>query len=195
LYGRRDFVAFYCAVAVLANLVFCLVPYVAGGSTANGVNGASGCCMALLVLCALYFPHQMVIVFFVPVPLWILASFLVATDLFGFLRASPNDQVAYVVHLAGAGLGALHRFVDLRLGSLLARFQGLRWRVRRGRRAAAPDREFRVPPDGIPRFVEDLENQKLDRLLEKVGRFGRESLTEEEEEFLNRMSQRYRGRR
>jgi membrane associated rhomboid family serine protease len=193
LYGRRDFVAFYLTAAVIGNLVYCLLPYVAGTSPFSWVLGASGACMAVLVLCALYYPQRTVIFFIFPVPLWLIATFLVFIDLFDFLHAQPGDRVAHVVHLAGAGVGALYRYVDLRLTTLFAWVGESKFRrqLRRVRERPEPG----APRDGVPRFIEDVENQRLDRILQKISQFGRESLTEEEIEFLNRMSRRYRGNR
>ena len=194
LYGRRDFTAFYLTAAVAGNLVYCLVPYLFGGSLYSPVLGASGACTALIVLCALYFPHQIVYLIIFPLPLWVVAAFMVLGDLFGFLSARPGSHIAYVVHLTGAAVGALYRYNDLRLTTILARLRRLAPRRRRKWPEFPVDRrDLRGPSDGIPRFVEDLENQRLDRILEKISRFGRESLTEDEEEFLNRMSDRYRG--
>jgi len=192
LYGRRDFLAFYLTVAVVANAAFCAVPYIFGGSPYTYVLGASGCGMALIVLCALYFPNQTVIFFFIPMPLWLLGALLVLGDVVGALNPRTGGPIAYSVHLAGAGLGALYRFVDLRLTTILARFERLRFRrrVRRAWEARASEERY----DGVPRFIEDIEKQRLDRILEKISRFGRESLTEEELDFLNRMSERYRGK-
>jgi membrane associated rhomboid family serine protease len=194
LYGRRDFVAFYLTVAVVANLVFCAIPYLTGGSVHGWVLGASGCCMAIVVLTAFYFPNQIVIFIFIPLPLWLLGGFLVVYNLFGFLQAGPGARIAFVVHLAGMAMGALYRYVDLRLSTLLAHLGRIRIGARR-RPARRDEPEFRVPSDGIPRFVEDLEQQKLDRILEKISRFGRESLSDDDVAFLNRMSDRYRGQR
>jgi len=192
LYGRRDFLAFYLTVAIVANLVFCAIPYLTGGNVNGWVLGASGSCMAIIVLTACYFPNQIIIFIFLPVPLWLLATLFVVNDLFGFLQAGPGARVAFVVHLAGMAMGALYRYVDLRLSTLLAHLG----RIGAGRRSARrAEPEFRTPSDGIPRFVEDLEQQKLDRILEKISRFGRESLSDDDVAFLNRMSDRYRGQR
>lgn len=187
LYGRRDFIAFYLMVALAGNLVYTLLPYVAGTPAEVAVLGASGCCMALIVLCALYFPNQTVFLFFIPMPLWLLGALLVLGDLFSFLKARPGDHIAYSVHLAGAAMGVVYRYVDLRLTTLLARVKRLGFPEYRG---PEPRRES----GGAPRFIEDIERDRLDRILEKLHRFGRESLTEAELDFLNRMSDRYRRR-
>ena len=105
-----------------------------------------------------------------------------------------TQGIAHEVHLAGAAMGALYRFVDLRWSTFTAPFSHFRAK-RRARRAwgdVPPRREG--PSDGVPRFLEDLENQRLDRILEKISQFGRESLSEDEMEFLDRVSERYRGR-
>ena len=126
-------------------------------------------------------------------PLWILGAFFVVKDLFGFLGGSAAG-IAHEVHLAGAALGFVYRFVDLRLSTLTAWFDRFKLRRRAQRRwRNAPPIEPRST-EGVPRFLEDLENQRLDRILEKISRFGKESLTDEEVEFLDRMSDRYRGR-
>jgi hypothetical protein len=145
------------------------------------------------VLVAMYYPHQVIILFIFPLPLWLLATFLVLVDIFDFLQSKPGDHVAHVVHLAGAGVGALYRYIDLRLTTVLATFRQsqLRRNVRRAQKR--PERD--VAGDGIPRFIEDVENQRLDRILAKISEFGQDSLTEDEVEFLNRMSERYRGGR
>jgi membrane associated rhomboid family serine protease len=190
LYGRRDFVWFYLTTAIIGNGAFTAVAY-ATGNTGVPVIGASGCCYALIVLSALYFPRQTVIFIFVPMPLWLLGVFLVLKDVVSVFSPQADPTVAYVVHLAGAATGLAYRFVDLRVGTFLARIA----RVGAGRRMHRVFRE--APPtaaDGIPRFVEDIEQQRMDRLLDKIHRFGRESLSAEELEFLDRMSIRYRRR-
>ncbi len=194
LYGRRDFIAFYLTVAVFGNLVYTILPYVSGAGLNSYVVGASGACMGVLALCALYYPHQTILLFFFfPMPLWLLAVFMVVVDLYGFIQQQPGDQIAYVVHLAGAGMGALYRYVDLRLTTILAHFRQSKLRRQVRKAQQRPGRG--MASDGIPRFIEDVENQRLDRILAKISQFGRESLTEDELEFLNRMSQRYRGGR
>jgi hypothetical protein len=175
---------------VVANLVFVGLAYPMAAAQ-RYVIGASGCGMALIVLCAIYFPHQIIILLFFPIPLWVLGGFLVLKDLFMFLQGGAPG-IAHEVHLAGAALGVAYRFVDLRLSTFLRWFHQIKLRRRVRRTLSHASRG--APPGGVPRFLEDLENQRMDRILEKIHRFGRESLTEEELEFLNRMSQRYRGR-
>lgn len=193
LYGRKDFVGFYLFAAVFGNLVYILWAYAVGDPTVP-VIGASGVCIALVVLSALYFPQQLVIVLFIPVRLWALATFFVAVDLFRLLMGVETGT-ADQVHLAGAAFGFVFRYVDLRYSTFVTHFSRarLKRRVRRAFRERASDKEG--PSDGVPRFTDDVERQRLDRILEKISRFGKESLTQEEIRFLNRMSEQYRGKR
>jgi hypothetical protein len=105
---------------------------------------------------------------------------------------SPMEtNIAYTVHLAGAGFGALYKFVDLRWSTLTAGFR--KWKFeRKAKRAFRKHSSQKSASDGIPRFTEDIENQRLDRLLEKIHRFGKDSLTDEEQQFLELMSKRYK---
>lgn len=195
LWGRRDFVAFYLTAAVLGNLVFVAAGYAGPAAAADRmVLGASGAVVAVVILCAFFYPHQRVMLLFppIPLPLWALGVLYVAGDLWGMLDKHNVSNVAYSVHLTGAAVGTLFRFVDLRLSTLLGGLSRwlLRRRARRAFRGVNPD----GAGDGIPRFTGDVENQRLDRILEKISTFGRGSLSAEELEFLDRMSQRYRGR-
>ena len=141
----------------------------------------------------MYYPHQIIILFIFPLPLWLLATFFVLADILSFVQSRPGDHVAHVVHLAGAAVGALYRYVDLRLTTILGNFR--QSQLRRSIRRAQKRPERPAASDGIPRFIEDVENQRLDRILAKISELGKESLTEDEVEFLNRMSERYRGGR
>lgn len=189
LYGRRDFTVFYLAAAVIGNVAFTAAAY-ASGDIAQPVIGASGACYAVLVLCAFHFPRQLVFLFILPMPLWLLSAFFVLKDVVSLLNPHADPLVAYVVHLAGAATGALHRLFDLRAGTLLAR--AARFRARGRWRKALRNRP--IADDGVPRDIEDIERQRLDRLLAKIHESGRESLSAEEVAFLDRMSERYRRR-
>ncbi len=191
LYGKKDFVAFYLTVAIGANLVHVLLAYSMQSIPVSiPVLGASGCGVALVVLCALYYPHRTVILFIFPIPLWLLGVLLVGSDLVLAVSQVQTDK-AYIVHLAGAGFGVLYKFVDLRWSTLTSGFR--KWKFeRRAKRAFQKRSTEKSASDGIPRFTEDVENQRLDRLLEKIHRFGKESLTDEEQQFLELMSKRYK---
>jgi len=167
---RRLYTQFFMAGAVGA-LVHLIVSLISGGG--RPVVGASGAVLGLVVACAVMYPRRMVLVLFIPVQLWILATIVVAGDLFAVLvqlRDGGTDGVAHWVHLGGATWGALAaRFGWLSfdpLNRLQARF-------------AARKVEMHM-----------VEEAELDRLLQKIQREGIGSLARGERALLKRASAR-----
>jgi membrane associated rhomboid family serine protease len=172
LVGSRRFAVLYGGAMVsgaLAHLVFggLLDP---GGGVALG---ASGAVLGVVVAAAALRPAAQVLVLFIPVRLWFLAALIVGFDLFAVLaslRVGAGDGVAHWVHLGGAAWG----FAAVRTGwihrdplrTLQLRREAARVARRRG------------------------DEERMDRLLEKIQREGMGSLTRAEREFLKRVSSR-----
>ena len=205
--GPREFAIFYLVSGVGANLIY-LAVYAAGLCPWTTALGASGAVVAVLVVFACYFPHQRVRLFFVfPIPAWGLVVLFVGLDLYGALGGNARvvgQNVAFIVHLAGAFLGLLYFQSGIQFTHLFARSP--RTRVRPKLRVISPPpSEERTPePVGAPVEAppkpasapadEQLE-AKLDAVLEKVSKYGQESLTPEEREILFKASELYKKRR
>lgn len=195
LYGPREFLAIYLTAAVASSLAFVL------GSLAglNGTRalGASGAVIAVLVLCALHFPKRIVLLFFfLPVPIWLVVVFLVAQNLFGLLGGGGMD-VAFSGHLGGVAFALLYYKLHIRLLSLLPDLRGwFRQRTRPRLRVYRAEEEVPAPVSvpAAPDVDEQLE-AKVDAVLEKVARHGKESLTDSERQLLLRASEIYKRRR
>lgn len=133
----------------------------------------------------------------------------VALDTLGAFGARLRDQpIAYVVHLGGALFGLLYYRMGWQITALLPR------RTARAYTRSAPRLRV-VPPDSdepddsrepVPAAVEtpprptsgagdEPFETKVDRVLDKVSRYGQESLSEEEREILFRASEVYKKRR
>lgn len=169
LIGSRRFLLVY--------LVGIVVPGVVQLATALafGMNllvvGASGAVLLLVVAVATLQPNAMVLVFFFPVRLWVVASVYVLLDLFGLVRGAGGT--AHLVHLSGAALG----FALAKSGGLwFDPFDA--WRARSAARADAQ---------------RESDEQRLDALLERIHKQGIGSLSDREREFLKRMSSRRGG--
>lgn len=202
-YGSREFVLFYVLSGLFAHLVYLLI-YVVGLAGAAPAIGASGAVTALVVLFAFNFPRQQILLFFViPMPAWMLGVIIVILDV---LRAvgAVNDQTAFVVHLGGALFAALYYQTGLRFSTLFARggHSGAR-RVRPQLRVVPMDPDDTPEPVGAavenqPRPKEAADENleaKVDQVLEKVSKYGQESLTPEEREILFKASELYKKRR
>jgi membrane associated rhomboid family serine protease len=195
LYGSKEFLAFYLVAAVVGGLLFQVQAMVQSGHTMHCL-GASGAVTALMVLYAFHFPHSLILIFFfLPVPIWLFVIFQVAQDAFQLLGRTQTN-VAVAVHLGGAAFATLYYLQHWRILGLWRGMQS--WRRERSRprlRVYRPEEEaVAVGAKNISNIDEHLD-AKLDAVLEKLSRHGRDSLTESEKEILLRASEIYKKKR
>lgn len=203
-YGSKEFLAFYLAAGVVANLVN-LAAQVAELVPPYRALGASGAVTAALVVYAFLYPRQQILVMFVlPLPMWAATVLFVVLDVFGALGAQLDrgEPVAYVVHIGGALFGAVYYLTGMRLTGVFRQGGGgmSRARSQPRLRVVPPDEpadnggDTDEPPRPSPPPADHIED-RVDRLLEKVSRYGQESLTAEERELLFRAGEHYKKRR
>jgi membrane associated rhomboid family serine protease len=168
--GGRRFLITYLAAQILGGLVF-LSPVLFGVISTPAI-GASGACFGVLVALAVLYPRQIVYLLFLPIQLKWVAIGLVGIDAFMALRGFKGavDGTAHLVHLGGAVYG----FIAVRTG--LIEKDPVEMIERR--RAVAR----------VERAADDEE--RMDRLLDKIHKEGMGSLTRTEKDFLKRMSSR-----
>lgn len=198
MYGSREFLAFYLVAALLGGVAFVLAQLAGIGGFAAAV-GASGALTAVMVVYAFHFPTRTILLFFIlPVPVWLMVIANVALDSFVFVSGAQTGT-AVAVHLGGAAFGLAYYSLHLRLLQLLPDLRA--WRARRNRprlRVYREEEPVAVPAPRAPAL--DLERDekleaKVDAVLAKVARQGRESLTETERQILLRASEVYKKRR
>jgi membrane associated rhomboid family serine protease len=203
IYGPREFLTFYLLAAFAGGVAY-LGWYLSRGVDAPCL-GASGAVTALLVLCACHFPHRTIyVMLMLPVPLWLFALFNVAQDSYR-LWSHQEMGIAVAVHLAGAGFAFAYYKMQWRVYPFFAGFwtklprRRSRPRLRLYRPEDADAREETVPvaatPPGEAGAVDEHLEAKLDAVLEKLTRSGKESLTESERQILMRASEIYKRRR
>jgi hypothetical protein len=215
LYGSREFLGFYLASAVISTLGWAALSEF---SPHSGVMlGASGAVMAVAVLYAMYFPRRELLLFFVlPVPMWLIVSLYL---FFPLIDRNGAANVAIEAHLVGAACGVVYKYFDLRLTRLLSS-NPLRFRFRFGRpklrifspptppydapsrgRAQGPTWSSGVgltgakPSSSAAVLPEELLDARVDEILAKIAREGREALSEEENRVLQEASRRAKIRR
>lgn len=186
VYGRKEFLWLYLVMIVISGLAWALGERFSSPNAAS-VVGASGAVAGMVVLFALNFPKQTVLLgFILPIPAWVMAVMLVLFDIAGAVK--NQGHVAFTAHLAGAAFA----FAYYRSGWRISRFipAGLSldrvWKRMKGRpklRVHDPERKD-----------EDL-SHRVDEILEKISRKGEESLTREERRILETASRRYQRRR
>jgi membrane associated rhomboid family serine protease len=200
LYGSKEFLTFYLVAGVLGNVLWGVAAFWSPVNEPEKMSalGASGAVMAVQVLATLHFPNRIIYLFWViPVPLWLVTLIAIAGDLYFFLSGMPTG-VGVAAHLGGAGFGAAYWYFQIRLLHLWSDF------VSRARRTARPRprlRVYREEPEmsaGPPAAPERMDRQlasEADRVLEKISRQGKDSLTDEEREILRRASEELRRKR
>jgi membrane associated rhomboid family serine protease len=187
IYGRKVFFRLYLSLIVCASAAWLMAtdltldphvwPY-------RSLVGASGGVAGILTIFIFHYPTRTILLnFFIPVPAWVLGLIWLVTNISGAI--SGGDNVAYSAHLGGAAFGFL--------------FYKTHWHLL----ALIPDKlempKFqRKPPLKIhhPEQREAQLTEQADAVLEKIGRYGQDSLTPQErrvlEEYSRRMQQKHR---
>ena len=204
-YGSTEFVLFYLFSGIGANLIY-LGAQLAGATEMGRAVGASGAVTAVLIVFACHWPHTQVrLYFFIPMPVWLVAILFVGLDTVFAMSTFPDPRggrIAYFGHLGGALVGLLYYQTGFEFRRIFARRQ--KARVRPKLRVVVPPAEEQrpepvgAPVQAAPRPAEAADEQleaKLDAVLEKVSKYGQESLTPEEREILFKASELYKKRR
>jgi len=196
LYGPREFLIFYLASAFVSGLAFFFTSL--AGHVSLPCVGASGAVMAVLLLCAIHFPRRTILLFFIlPVPIWLFLLVMLAQDAYAFLNRMETGT-AVAAHLGGALFGYVYYRRNWRLVTWVPDWRGWRRRLFRPRLRVYREEEVRTPV-GVPAAVPPVEDEqleaKMDAILEKISRVGKENLTESERQVLLRASEVFRRRR
>ena len=170
--GENRFWRFYLLAGLFAG--FCSLLFYAITRNDAVVIGASGAIFALMFAFARFFPtSQILLFFFFPVSAKYAVLIIGAIEL---LLITSNDHIAHIAHLGGA----LFAWLYLRWGdSELNVLDEVRlWRTRR--RWEKTRRET----EKMEAAMEDI-----DPILEKIARHGIQSLSREEKQKLDRVSE------
>lgn len=190
-YGTKEFAMFYFGAALLASLLYIGLDLILGARIP--AIGASGAVMGVMVLFAFHFPREKILLFFIlPVEIrWLVAFYLILDihPIFLQLAGDPvASGVAHASHVGGALFGWLYFRNNWRLSNKFGGGVSLpslkKPRSKRGTKASSG-----------PKVVEmDGMEKRLDELLDKIKKSGKESLSTTELEFLERASKHYRDR-
>jgi membrane associated rhomboid family serine protease len=194
VWGSRRFLAFYLtcgAVAGLSQLVFAplLEPtsVVSPGGLGIPTVGASGAVFAVLVAFAMLFPDRYIFLYFL---LPIKAKyFIVGMIALGILSVGDQSAVANLAHLGGAAAGFVYVFYTARRYPFQGLIDKVGWWInaRRFRRSEQVEDITDAKVFDInerPKTEEELNQMKIDEILDKISRGGYQSLTEDEKRIL-----------
>lgn len=192
--GDREFLALYLVSAVFSGIVQACSMAVFRAPGPAWVLGASGAVCAVFMLFAMYYPRMKLYLFgIIPIQAqWLLLA-LVAYDTLGFLGLAPSifagggTTVGHAAHLGGLAFGFLYFQGSMNLTGW--------WDKLAGRRPEPRPRERSV---GLrvynPGFQPDVSYaDRVDDVLDKISRQGKESLTPRELRILNQASEHLNG--
>ena len=115
--GPQRFLRFYLTAAVVSSLSHCLVSSWLMGDGTIPALGASGALAGLLLVFALLFPKQRILVFgILPVPALLGAIAFIGLDIWGLVAQSRGGglPIGHGAHLGGAFAGIVYYFWVLR---------------------------------------------------------------------------------
>ena len=200
IYGSKEFTAFFLAAVVFSGLV-----QVGASELGNlgrdipvrspGIIGASGGVLAVVLLTALHFPRQPMQLLFIPISFelrW-MALFYVLLDV-TMVVSDRDTGVAHLAHLAGAAFGVLYFKMSWRILPTSRSRKSQSGGVGSFKKlvASKPKANKNVKLYEPP--AEELDRE-VDRILDKINREGRDSLTEDEERILIKASEKYQKSR
>lgn len=188
-YGRREFLAIYLTAIIAAGLVWLCAAKLTDPAVLPRVIGASGGIAGVVILFAIHWPRRIILIWgIIPAPVWLLAALWLVSDALGVLGRSPDNNVAYVAHLAGAAYGAFYYRTGWSLGRLAPEGGGSFPSLK-----SLKMPRFRKPQLKVhdPEEYEDQLSEEVDRILAKIQAQGQDSLTAKERRALERASRRY----
>lgn len=220
LYGKREFLFFYLVSILLGGIYWAGSGYLTAVMHANEFSelqlyqllgtpcvGASGGVTAVVILFAINFPRQMLLIWgIIPMPAFAVGILIVVLDLMGTQNASSN--IAHSVHLAGAAFAVLYYLTHFRFCSIFGHGRPRIKPYNPPRRREYEDDDYDYEDDSYgyasasPSDADlrrDEEFRKLEAevevLLKKISEQGMQSLTPQELARLREASQIYRTRR
>ncbi len=187
-YGKWEFFRFYMATIVVCGLVWALLRLGQGVAPA-AVIGASGAVTAVAMMFVYSFPQATLYLYgAIPVKAWLLGIIIVVTNIF-----SSSTYVATDVHLVGAAFATVYFFGKWNFSGVGHWFAGMQTRVKQRRRGLKVHRAGAEMSDKAASPTKD--EFESDRILDKIHREGKDSLTSRERKFLERYSREIREKR
>ncbi|RMD48233.1 MAG: rhomboid family intramembrane serine protease [Ignavibacteria bacterium] len=202
LWGSQKFLIFYLLAGItggLFQLIFTPLMGLSGGFTV----GASAAVFGVMVAFGMTYPDRYIFLLFPPIPIKAkyLIGFLVAIEYFSVGNA--GEPIAHLAHLGGAASGFLFVLYDRKRGINFSRFFNILKDAftpkGSSKNSASFRKPFRTKDENIidaefyeinGNSEEEIDQEEIDRILDKISRSGYQNLTEREKKILFEASKR-----
>ena len=194
LFSEKRFLTIYLLGGFFGGLLYVFsynVLPVFENDTSNGLIGASGAVMAIIVFIATYSPNTAFRFFTLTIKLWQIALFLFLFDLVRL--PSSGNEGGLIAHVGGAIFGYLYA-IQLAKGNDIGKwFENIvDWfanqfkpRSKKPFKKVHKTTHVRKSQSTAKMSNSKMEHQKkIDAILDKIGKSGYDSLTKAEKDFL-----------
>ena len=185
-WGSRKFLLYYllCGFAGGLSNLFVGPLFGSGGPTV----GASGAIYGVLIAFGMLYPNRLVYYFLLPIPARYLVLMYIVLEIYAGVTGTP-DGVAHFAHLGGAAVGFVYLLVDQRRVSLQQLWYRTKRRIIPYERVSDYSHYERGNISDANYYdMHDEENQisqqQVDEILDKINQHGYQSLSEEEKKIL-----------
>jgi membrane associated rhomboid family serine protease len=192
--GSKKFLIFYLLAGVSAGLLHLFLSPILGGLQAITI-GASGAVYGVLIAYALFFPDNLIyLYFFIPVKAKYFIGFLVVIE---FLAVnSANDNVAHLAHLGGALFGFLFIYFDKNSNVGIKNLFNKNYYFKQNNSKSIFSNPFSKPKstkknaeyadfyDLNSKDEIQVTQKEIDEILDKISQSGYQNLTEQEKKIL-----------
>jgi membrane associated rhomboid family serine protease len=206
LYGWREFLCIYLGAGMAGSVLYVLTALPVPPELRASALGASGAVTGVMVLCAIHYPYRTIyLMWIIPVPLWLFVVGSIALDAYTLFNQMQTG-VAVACHLGGAAFAFGYYKTNIRLTNFVPDLRNWKLNRRTSRlRVYREDQEDRAPrpqpvgvaatPSSSPSLDDEQLEAKMDAVLEKISRVGKENITDSEREVLLRAAERLKKRR
>lgn len=182
-WGSKKFLIYYLTCGIGAGLTQLLLSPLFDGAVAPTV-GASGGVYGVLMAFALMFPNRPIyLYFFIPIPAKYLIGFMMLIEFF-----SVGDQsfTAHLAHIGGAVIGVIFYLIDKRSSLSVTDYINKFKKSDKNRFGFnKPEKEVSdVQYYDINKKTEPVNQEEIDKILDKISKSGYQNLTEKEKRIL-----------
>lgn len=180
-FTEKQFLIVYLLGGIFGGFIFVSIYHFTGKIVP--VVGASGAVMTLLVATTAYSPYYILQIPLIGrIKLWHITALILSIDVLQLLVLNTGG---HIVHLSGALFGFLYVFLLKRGTDLAKPFSNLSFKRKVKKKTPFSKVHVNKASSNLSKTAKtDVEQKKVDDILDKISKSGYDSLTKDEKEFL-----------